>query len=120
MARRVKVEVARKGAGLSSLEPIDAEPFRLAASPGFIWLTVALVWLFSLLPWRVWLPAPDLLLLLDPFVGIVQQAALAFTFLFEFVNTLLALLIETIEIEGVHQLKRGNAGEGKREADEEI
>jgi len=63
MARRVKVEVARKGAGLSSLEPIDSEPFRLAASPGFIWLTVALIWLFSLLPWRVWQPAPDLLLL---------------------------------------------------------
>jgi len=62
-ARRVRVEVARKGAGLSSLEPIDKTPFRLAASPGFIWLTVVLVWLFSLLQWRTWQPAPDLLLL---------------------------------------------------------
>lgn len=62
-ARRVRVEITRKGAGLSSLEPIDSKPFRLAASSGFIWLTIILVWLFSLLPWRVWEPAPDLLLL---------------------------------------------------------
>ena len=61
--RRAKVEVTRKGPGLSALEPIDATPFRRAASPGFIWLTLILVWLFSLLSWRVWLPAPDLLLL---------------------------------------------------------
>src|SRR5690606_39224505 len=63
MARRVKVEVARKGAGLSSLEPIDASPFRMAASPGFLWFTVVAFWMFSLLPWRTWDPAPDLLLL---------------------------------------------------------
>ena len=63
MARRVKVEVTRKGTGLSSLEPIDAGAFRLAASPGFLWFTVVAFWLFSLLPWRTWDPAPDLLLL---------------------------------------------------------
>ena len=63
MVRKVKVEVTRKMGGLSSLEPIDASPFRLAASPGFIWLTILVVWLFSLLPWRSWEPAPDLLLL---------------------------------------------------------
>lgn len=63
MARRARVEVARKGAGLSSLEPIDTSPFRTAANPAFVWCTVAAVWLFSLLPWRVWQPAPDLLLL---------------------------------------------------------
>lgn len=64
MVRRVRVEVARKGAGLSSLEPIDTTPFRRVASPAFVWLTIVLVWLFSLLPWRVWQPAPDLLLLI--------------------------------------------------------
>lgn len=63
MVRRVKVEVTSKKTGLSSLEPIDTTPFRRTASPAFIWLTVSLVWLFSLLPWRVWQPAPDLLLL---------------------------------------------------------
>lgn len=64
MVRRVRVEVDRKGTSLSSLEPIDTTPFRrVAASPAFIWLTIVLVWLFSLLPWRVWQPAPDLLLL---------------------------------------------------------
>src|SRR5690606_21304578 len=63
MARRARVEISRKGGGLSSLEPIDTKPFRLAASPAFAWLTIILVWLFSLLSWRTWQPAPDLLLL---------------------------------------------------------
>lgn len=63
MARRARVEISRKGGGLSSLEPIDTKPFRLAASPAFVWLIIILVWLFSLLSWRTWQPAPDLLLL---------------------------------------------------------
>lgn len=63
MARRVKVEVASKGSGLSSLAPIDTSPFRRSASPAFLWFTVIVVWLFSLLQWRSWQPAPDLLLL---------------------------------------------------------
>jgi rod shape-determining protein MreD len=34
---------------------------------GFIWCTIVLVWLVSLLPWRLWQPAPDLLLLVIAF-----------------------------------------------------
>lgn len=60
--RQVRVEVNR-GRGLSSLEPIDTSPFRRTTGSGFIWLTILLVWLFSLLSWRAWEPAPDLLLL---------------------------------------------------------
>lgn len=33
----------------------------------FVWFTVLLVWLVSLLPWRLWQPAPDLLLLVIAF-----------------------------------------------------
>lgn len=52
---------------LSSLEPIDASPFKRDSSPLFIWITILLMWLISLLPWRLWEPAPDLLLLVIVF-----------------------------------------------------
>ncbi|HWK71240.1 rod shape-determining protein MreD [Pollutimonas sp. M17] len=53
--------------GLSSLQPIDTSPFKKPSSLLFIWATVLLVWLISLLPWRLWQPAPDLLLLVIAF-----------------------------------------------------
>ncbi len=52
---------------LSSLQPIDASPFKRPSSPLFIWVTILLTWLISLLPWRLWAPAPDLLLLVIVF-----------------------------------------------------
>lgn len=52
---------------LSALQPIDSTPFRPPSSPAFIWFTLLLVWLISLLPWRLWQPAPDLLLLVIAF-----------------------------------------------------
>jgi len=52
---------------LSSLEPIDSAPFRRPSSTVFVWGTILLVWLFSLLPWRLWQPTPDLLLLVIAF-----------------------------------------------------
>ena len=52
---------------MSSLEPIDVAPFRRPSSVAFIWCTLLLVWLISLLPWRQWAPAPDLLLLVLAF-----------------------------------------------------
>lgn len=48
---------------LSSLEPIDSTPFRRPSSALFVWGSLLLIWLFSLLPWRLWQPTPDLLLL---------------------------------------------------------
>lgn len=48
---------------LSGLQPIDDAPFRRPASALFIWSTILAIWLISLLPWRLWQPAPELLLL---------------------------------------------------------
>lgn len=52
----------RNGSDLSALEPIDGTSFRHPYGLLYIWLTIGGVWLFSLLPWRLWAPAPDLLL----------------------------------------------------------
>lgn len=52
---------------LGSLQPIDSSPFKRPSSPVFIFITLLIVWLISLLPWRLWQPAPDLLLLVIAF-----------------------------------------------------
>ncbi len=56
-----------RSSSLSSLQPIDSSPFKRPSSPIFIWVSLLLVWLISLLPWRLWQPAPDLLLLVIAF-----------------------------------------------------
>ncbi|KAA0889260.1 rod shape-determining protein MreD [Pusillimonas sp. ANT_WB101] len=62
--QQTRPPVSRRGvSSLSALEPVDASPFKRPSSGLFVWLTIVLVWLLSLLPWRLWLPAPDLLLL---------------------------------------------------------
>ena len=55
------------GKSLTSLQPIDTTSFRKPASVLFICLSILVVWLLSLLPWRLWAPAPDLLLLVIAF-----------------------------------------------------
>lgn len=70
MVRKPANNVSLSGqrrSSLSSLEPVDASPFKRASSPVFIWFTLIFIWLVSLLPWRVWEPAPDLLLLVIAF-----------------------------------------------------
>ncbi len=57
----------QRRSSLSSLEPIDASPFKRPSNPVFVWFTLLLIWLISLLPWRLWQPAPDLLLLVIAF-----------------------------------------------------
>lgn len=57
----------QRKSSLSSLEPIDSTPFRRPSSAVFVWVTLLLIWLFSLLPWRLWQPTPDLLLLVIAF-----------------------------------------------------
>ncbi|HUH40871.1 MAG TPA: rod shape-determining protein MreD [Castellaniella sp.] len=52
---------------LVALQPIDASPFQRPSNPLFVWGTLAFVWLVSLLPWRVWQPTPDILLLVLAF-----------------------------------------------------
>lgn len=58
---------ARQRSSLTSLQPIDAAPFKRPSSLVFVWATVILVWLISLLPWRMWQMAPDLMLLVIAF-----------------------------------------------------
>ncbi|HEY9572616.1 MAG TPA: rod shape-determining protein MreD [Pusillimonas sp.] len=53
--------------GLSALQPIDTSPFKRPSGLFFIWFTLILIWMISLLPWRLWQPAPDLLLLVVAF-----------------------------------------------------
>jgi len=57
----------RRRSALTALQPIDAAPFRRPSGLFFIWATVLLMWLVSLLPWRMWQPAPDMLLLVIAF-----------------------------------------------------
>ncbi|WP_370632121.1 rod shape-determining protein MreD [Pusillimonas sp. MFBS29] len=52
---------------LTSLQPIDTSPFKQPSGRLFIWFTILMVWMLSLLPWRIWEPAPDLLLLVVTF-----------------------------------------------------
>lgn len=58
---------ARHRSSLTSLQPIDAAPFKRPSGLVFVWATVIAVWLISLLPWRVWHMAPDLMLLVIAF-----------------------------------------------------
>jgi rod shape-determining protein MreD len=59
--------VERRPGSLSALQPIDTTSFKPPFSLPFIWTTILLAWLASLLPWRLWAPAPDLLLLVIAF-----------------------------------------------------
>ncbi|MGE8548753.1 rod shape-determining protein MreD [Alcaligenes sp. WGS1538] len=52
---------------LSSLQPIDSSPFSRASSPWLVWGSILLMWLSSMLPWRLWSFAPDLLMLVLAF-----------------------------------------------------
>lgn len=61
------VAPARQRSSLTSLQPIDAAPFKRPSGLIFVWATVFSVWLISLLPWRMWQLAPDLMLLVIAF-----------------------------------------------------
>lgn len=70
MVRKPNASTAMDGSrrsSLSRLQPIDSAPFKRPSNGWFIWMTILLVWLISLLPWRLWQPAPDLLLLVLAF-----------------------------------------------------
>jgi len=53
----------RAPSGLERLRPVDSAPFRQPAHAVLVWGTIAFTWLLSLLPWRLWEFAPNLLLL---------------------------------------------------------
>lgn len=70
MVRRspsVAAPAVERRSSLSSLQPIDSAPFRKPSGFLFIWSTILVLWILSLLPWRLWPPAPDLLLLVIVF-----------------------------------------------------
>jgi len=90
MAQRRPESPGRSGrpvqrrSSLSKLEPIDAAPFRRPSGWLFIWSTILLVWLISLLPWRLWHPAPDLLLLVILFWCLNEPGRIGLTTAFVF------------------------------------
>ncbi len=51
------------GARLSKLQPVDEAAFKHAAPAALVWGSLLVVWMASLLPWRLWQPVPDVLLL---------------------------------------------------------
>ena len=53
----------RESSSLASLQPVDAGAFLGAASGWLVWGSLILVWVASLLPWRLLQPVPDVLLL---------------------------------------------------------
>lgn len=57
----------KRSSSLSALQPIDSSPFKNASSQWIVWGSVFIMWLMSLLPWRHWTPAPDLLMLVIAF-----------------------------------------------------
>ncbi|WP_368642576.1 rod shape-determining protein MreD [Castellaniella ginsengisoli] len=52
------------GSSLMALQPVDAAAFQNAAPGWLVWGSLILVWMASLLPWRLWQPVPDVLLLM--------------------------------------------------------
>lgn len=53
----------KRSSSLSSLQPIDAAPFKSSNSGWIVWGSLLFALVISLLPWRHWVPAPDVLLL---------------------------------------------------------
>src|SRR5690625_1978725 len=58
-----KGSASRIKSSIGALQPLDTSPFRHPSSPWLIGGSIFLVWLVSLLPWRIWVQAPDLLML---------------------------------------------------------
>ena len=54
---------------LESLRPLRAVQYTFNANPYYVWISIVLVWIASLLPWRNWEGAPDLLLVVLAFWG---------------------------------------------------
>ena len=64
---RSSLPVKRSSSSLSSLQPIDSSPFKNRSGSWIVWGSIFLTWLVMLLPWRQWVPAPDLLMLVLSF-----------------------------------------------------
>ncbi len=69
MVTREKPERQQERRGLGSLRPLSAVNYTFNANPYYVWISIFLLWLASLLPWRNWDGAPDLLLVVLAFWG---------------------------------------------------
>ena len=58
---------------LMALQPIDAAPFARPAPFLLVWGSLVFVWMASLLPWRLWSPVPDILMLVLAFWWLAPQ-----------------------------------------------
>src|SRR5690625_7520200 len=59
-------------ASIGALQPLDTSPFREPSSPWRVGGSIFLVWLVSLLPWRIWVQAPELLMLIVCFCALYE------------------------------------------------
>lgn len=82
--KQAPLSSAPRRSSLSSLEPIDSTPFRRPSHPAFVWASLLLVWLISLLPWRAWPSSPDLLMLVIVFWTLNERRLVGMTVAFVF------------------------------------
>ncbi|AFK61629.1 rod shape-determining protein [Advenella kashmirensis WT001] len=64
---------------LTSLEPLQRTNYFYGSSPIYAWITIVLTWLASLLPWREWEGAPDILILVLAFWCVQQVRGVGLT-----------------------------------------
>lgn len=71
---------------LESLRPLRAVQYTFNANPYYVWISILFAWIASLLPWRNWDGAPDLLLVVLAFWGAhsAQGVGLVAAFIFGF------------------------------------
>lgn len=60
-------KLVRGQSTLMALQPVDAAPFQRPAPGWLVWGSLIFIWMASLLPWRLWQPVPDVLLLVLAF-----------------------------------------------------
>ena len=78
---------------LSSLRPLRAVHYTFNANPYYVWISIFAAWMASLLPWRNWEGAPDLLLVILTFwaahsaQGVGLVAAFIFGYLMDVHDT---------------------------------
>ena len=63
---------------------VRPDPLENLTSPYFVWGTILGVWLLSLLPWRNWMLAPDLLLLVIAFWSVHEPRRIGMVVAFIF------------------------------------
>lgn len=86
-------ESTQERRSLASLRPLSAVNYTFSANPYHVWLSIMLVWMASMLPWRNWESAPDILLVVLAFwgahgaAGVGLVAAFIFGFLMDVNDT---------------------------------